>query len=119
MEKLDQPCDQRVGPTAVSVPIYFCPSRRGSGAGLSVDSGGTDKDVPSNFTSRPHRPGGLSDYAASHGTDVGTLDGTQMGLEQEAFRQFPLNDQEILVRHFHKTVGDWVDAHARAKEGAR
>jgi len=49
--------------------------------------------------------------------DCGTLDGTQMGLEQGAFREFPLNDQEILVRHFHKTVGDWVDA-ARARERA-
>jgi phenylpropionate dioxygenase-like ring-hydroxylating dioxygenase large terminal subunit len=45
--------------------------------------------------------------------DCGTLDGTQMGLEQGVFDTFPLNDQEILVRHFHKTVGDWVDAHVR------
>jgi Rieske 2Fe-2S family protein len=53
--------------------------------------------------------------------DVGTLDGTQLGLEQRAFREFPLNDQEILVRHFHKTVGDWVDAYSREspKERAR
>jgi Rieske 2Fe-2S family protein len=43
--------------------------------------------------------------------DAGTLDGTQMGLEQRAFAAYPLNDQEILVRHFHKTVRDWVDAH--------
>ena len=28
-----------------------------------------------------------------------------------AFTTFPLNDQEILVRHFHKTVGDWVREH--------
>lgn len=45
--------------------------------------------------------------------DVGTLDGTQMGLESGACTEFPLNDQEILVRHFHKSVGDWVDAYAR------
>src|SRR5437764_9752086 len=62
-------------PTAVSVPIYFCPSRRGVEVGLSLDNGGTDKDVPSNYTGNPHRPGGLGDYAASHGTDVATLDG--------------------------------------------
>jgi prepilin-type N-terminal cleavage/methylation domain-containing protein/prepilin-type processing-associated H-X9-DG protein len=61
-------------PTIHNIPVYFCPSRRGP-AGLSIDNGGTDKDVPSNFTAQPHRPGGLSDYAASHGTDVGTLDG--------------------------------------------
>jgi Rieske 2Fe-2S family protein len=42
--------------------------------------------------------------------DAGTLDGTQLGLESQAFRDYPLNDQEILVRHFHKTVADWVDA---------
>src|SRR5947209_4657072 len=62
-------------PTAVNVPIYLCPSRRDTSIGLSVDNGGTDKDVPSNYTGNPHRPGGLGDYAASHGTDVGTLDG--------------------------------------------
>jgi prepilin-type N-terminal cleavage/methylation domain-containing protein len=72
----DQPLRGQPGdPTAVSIPIYFCPSRRGAEVGLSVDNGGTDKDVPSNYTGNPHRPGGLSDYAASHGTDVGTLDG--------------------------------------------
>jgi Rieske 2Fe-2S family protein len=47
--------------------------------------------------------------------DAGTLDGTQMGLEQEAFRDFPLNDQEILVRHFHKTVGEWVADYEKEK----
>ena len=61
--------------TPRNVPIYFCPSRRAPSIGFSLDSGGTDKDVPSAFTGVPHRPGGLSDYAASHGTDVGTLDG--------------------------------------------
>jgi phenylpropionate dioxygenase-like ring-hydroxylating dioxygenase large terminal subunit len=40
--------------------------------------------------------------------DAATLDGTQMGLESRAASSFPLNDQEILVRHFHKTVADWV-----------
>jgi phenylpropionate dioxygenase-like ring-hydroxylating dioxygenase large terminal subunit len=47
--------------------------------------------------------------------DVGTLDGTQMGLESRAHSEFPLGDQEILVRHFHKTVGDWVDDYVRAR----
>jgi phenylpropionate dioxygenase-like ring-hydroxylating dioxygenase large terminal subunit len=51
--------------------------------------------------------------------DAGTLDGTQMGLEARAFTDFPLNDQEILVRHFHKTVGDWVREHERALAAAR
>jgi hypothetical protein len=34
-----------------------------------------------------------------------------MGLESRAFADFPLNDQELLVRHFHHTVGRWVQAH--------
>jgi glycine betaine catabolism A len=51
--------------------------------------------------------------------DAGTLDGTQMGLEARAFTDHPLNDQEILVRHFHKTVGDWVREHQRALPVAR
>src|SRR5205814_5019213 len=62
-------------PTPRNFPVYFCPSRRGPEVGFSVDNGGTDKDVPSSFTSLSHRPGGLSDYAACHGTDVGTLEG--------------------------------------------
>ena len=40
--------------------------------------------------------------------DAGTLEGTQLGLESQAFASYPLNDQEVLVRHFHKTVADWV-----------
>ena len=31
----------------------------------------------------------------------------------------PLNDQEILVRHFHKTVADWVDEHEQRGGEAR
>jgi prepilin-type N-terminal cleavage/methylation domain-containing protein/prepilin-type processing-associated H-X9-DG protein len=63
-------------PTPRNVPIYFCPSRRAPSVGFSLDSGGTDKDVATtNATGLSHRPGGLGDYAASHGTDVGTLEG--------------------------------------------
>jgi phenylpropionate dioxygenase-like ring-hydroxylating dioxygenase large terminal subunit len=47
--------------------------------------------------------------------DAGTLDGTQLGLESRAFDDFPLNDQEILVRHFHKTVAAWVEDHQRQR----
>jgi phenylpropionate dioxygenase-like ring-hydroxylating dioxygenase large terminal subunit len=54
----------------------------------------------------------LKEYALQ---DCGTLDGTQMGVEQRAFRDHPLNDQEILVRHFHKTVGDWVAAYEKER----
>ena len=73
-------------PTPRNFAVYFCPSRR-TADGLSVDNGGTDKDVPSNFTGNPHRPGGLGDFAACHGTDVTTLDGNgalSIGLPQAA-----------------------------------
>jgi hypothetical protein len=44
--------------------------------------------------------------------DAGTLEGTQTALESRAVPDaFPLSDQEILVRHLHKTVGDWVETY--------
>jgi hypothetical protein len=51
--------------------------------------------------------------------DMATLDGTQQGLESNVIRQYPLSDQEITVRHFHKVVGDWVDDYVREHEAAR
>ena len=51
--------------------------------------------------------------------DMATLDGTQQGLESRAVDRFPLSDQELTVRHFHKVVADWVDAYLRDGEGAR
>jgi phenylpropionate dioxygenase-like ring-hydroxylating dioxygenase large terminal subunit len=50
--------------------------------------------------------------------DAGTLDGTQMGLESRVTDRFPLGDQEITVRHFHKAVGDWVDSYRREQTEA-
>jgi nitrite reductase/ring-hydroxylating ferredoxin subunit len=46
--------------------------------------------------------------------DAGMLGGTQAALDTGIVERFPLSDQEILVRHFHKTVGDWVDEYAGA-----
>jgi hypothetical protein len=43
--------------------------------------------------------------------DAGMLGGTQAALETRVLDRFPLNDQEVLVRHFHKVVGDWVAAY--------
>jgi nitrite reductase/ring-hydroxylating ferredoxin subunit len=51
--------------------------------------------------------------------DAGMLGGTQAALETGIVDEFPLNDQEILVRHFHKVVGDWVEEHARSTAAAR
>ena len=35
-------------------------------------------------------------------------------LKSRAVTEFPLNDQEILLRHLHKVVGDYVKEDARA-----
>ena len=41
--------------------------------------------------------------------DAGMLGGTQAALETGIVADFPLNDQEILVRHLHKVAVDWVE----------
>jgi hypothetical protein len=51
--------------------------------------------------------------------DMATLDGTQQGLESGAVEWFPLSDQEITVRHFHKVVADWVQDHQREQAPGR
>jgi hypothetical protein len=47
--------------------------------------------------------------------DANTLEATQSMLETRWVDRFPLNDQEVLCRHLHREVADWVDEH----EGAR
>ncbi|GAA3219718.1 RHO alpha subunit C-terminal catalytic domain-containing protein [Actinocorallia longicatena] len=42
--------------------------------------------------------------------DCNTLEATQKMLETRAVTRFPLNDQEILIRHLHKSAGDHVAA---------
>jgi nitrite reductase/ring-hydroxylating ferredoxin subunit len=42
--------------------------------------------------------------------DAGMLGGTQAALETGVIDEFPLSDQEVLVRHFHKVVAEWVEA---------
>jgi nitrite reductase/ring-hydroxylating ferredoxin subunit len=42
--------------------------------------------------------------------DAGMLKGTQMALDSGVLSHFPLSDQELLVRHFHTTVAEWIDA---------
>jgi nitrite reductase/ring-hydroxylating ferredoxin subunit len=49
--------------------------------------------------------------------DAGMLGGTQAALETGIVDRFPLNDQEILVRHFHKVVGDWVTEFQQHRTG--
>jgi phenylpropionate dioxygenase-like ring-hydroxylating dioxygenase large terminal subunit len=44
--------------------------------------------------------------------DANTLEATQLALESGYVERFPLNDQEVLLRHLHKVVGDWVNDYA-------
>ena len=44
--------------------------------------------------------------------DCNTLEATQTMLESRAVTHFPLNDQEILIRHFHKTAAEFVAKHS-------
>jgi hypothetical protein len=46
--------------------------------------------------------------------DGNTLEATQTMLESRAVSQFPLNDQEILLRHLHKTTRAYVADHEQA-----
>ena len=43
--------------------------------------------------------------------DCNTLEATQTMLESRAVTEFPLNDQEILLRHLHQSAGEYVTAH--------
>ena len=41
--------------------------------------------------------------------DANTLEATQTMIESRAVEEFPLNDQEVLIRHFHKETAAWVN----------
>ncbi len=49
----------------------------------------------------------FKEYALQDGN---TLEATQMMLETRAVTMFPLNDQEILLRHLHRTAREYVSA---------
>jgi nitrite reductase/ring-hydroxylating ferredoxin subunit len=46
--------------------------------------------------------------------DANTLEATQSMLQTRWIERFPLNDQEVLCRHLHKVVGDWLDEYEGA-----
>jgi hypothetical protein len=48
--------------------------------------------------------------------DCNTLEATQAMLESRVVDRFPLNDQEILLRHLHKVAGDYVSAYEEHRE---
>jgi phenylpropionate dioxygenase-like ring-hydroxylating dioxygenase large terminal subunit len=47
--------------------------------------------------------------------DCNTLEATQSMLETRWVDKFLLNDQEVLCRHLHKVVGDWVTDYEESK----
>jgi len=49
--------------------------------------------------------------------DANTLEATQIGIESGYVERFHLNDQEVLCRHLHKVVGDWVAEAETVTEG--
>jgi len=51
--------------------------------------------------------------------DASPLEGMQAMLNSGALREFHANDEEILVRHLHKVVGDYVDEGERSKQAAK
>ena len=58
----------------------------------------------------------FKEYALQDGN---TLEATQLMLESRAVQQFPLNDQEILLRHLHKTARDYVAGRERNETPVR
>jgi phenylpropionate dioxygenase-like ring-hydroxylating dioxygenase large terminal subunit len=55
----------------------------------------------------------FKEYALQDGN---TLEATQRMLESRAVTTFPLNDQEILLRHLHKSAGDLVAEYQKGSE---
>jgi len=51
--------------------------------------------------------------------DGNTLEATQMMLESRAVDRFPMNDQEVLCRHLHQVVADWVAEYEHTKARTR
>jgi hypothetical protein len=50
--------------------------------------------------------------------DGNTLEATQTMLESRAVTEFPLNDQEILLRHLHATARRYVSEYRQRQPGA-
>ncbi|BCQ07126.1 (2Fe-2S)-binding protein [Mycobacterium heckeshornense] len=49
--------------------------------------------------------------------DANTLEATQSMIESRVVDRFPLNDQEVLLRHLHKEAAEWVDQYRRSTAG--
>ena len=73
--------------------LYFTPSRNAR------------ERVAHEMTRATHK-----EYALQ---DCNTLEATQMALESGVLAAFPLNDHEVLCRHLHQVVGEWVADYQR------
>jgi phenylpropionate dioxygenase-like ring-hydroxylating dioxygenase large terminal subunit len=49
--------------------------------------------------------------------DGNTLEATQTMLESGAISEFPLCDQEVMLRHLHTTCREWVDRYQASRTG--
>ncbi|MFD0856738.1 aromatic ring-hydroxylating dioxygenase subunit alpha [Actinomadura adrarensis] len=56
----------------------------------------------------------FKEYALQDGN---TLEATQTMLESRVVREFPLNDQEILLRHLHRTAREYVETYEKRQAG--
>jgi len=68
---------------------------------------------PRNFSEMWSQKVSLSLFMDAALQDINTLEATQLGLESNVFKQYPLVDEEILVRHLHKTIQEEVAAYSR------
>ncbi len=57
----------------------------------------------------------FKEYALQDGN---TLEATQTMIESRAVSEFPLDDQEILLRHLHKTARRYVADHQKIGSSA-
>jgi Rieske 2Fe-2S family protein len=76
--------------------LYFTPSRSAR------------ERVAHEMTRATHKEYGLQ--------DCNTLEATQMMLESGVLSSFPLSDHEVLCRHLHKVVGEWVEDYKSQRE---
>lgn len=50
--------------------------------------------------------------------DANSLEATQIALESRVLNEFPLSDHEILCRHLHKEIGEWVSRYVEELGGS-
>ncbi len=72
---------------------------------------------PRNFSELFALKSGVSLVLDNVFQDLGTLEATQRGLESQVYSSYPLIDEEHNIRHFHKTVDEWIKAYEAMSDG--